>query len=65
MIFFSFFSFQVESLDEENARVVVRFSIGGGQESLNEYLLQLVSNAEYKKYSKVLSEFCFIRIHFR
>lgn len=45
----------VESLDEENARVVVRFSIGGGQESLNEYLLQLVSNAEYKKYSKVLN----------
>lgn len=45
----------VESLDEENARVVVRFSIGGGQESLNEYLLQLVSSAEYKKYSKVLN----------
>ncbi|XP_062555162.1 G-patch domain and KOW motifs-containing protein-like [Armigeres subalbatus] len=45
----------VESLDEENARVMIRFSIGGGQESLNEYLLQLVSNAEYKKYSKVLN----------
>lgn len=45
----------VESLDEENGRVVVRFSISGNHESLNEYLLQLVSNAEYKKYSKVLN----------
>lgn len=45
----------VQSLDEENARVVVRFSITGSQESLNEYLLQLVSNAEFKKYSKVLN----------
>lgn len=45
----------VESLDEDNARVVVRFSISGSHESLNEYLLQLVSNAEYKIYSKVLN----------
>ncbi|XP_058455390.1 G-patch domain and KOW motifs-containing protein [Malaya genurostris] len=45
----------VESLNEDTARVLVRFSLGGKQEFLNEYLLQLVSKAEYSKYSKVLN----------
>ncbi|XP_055538987.1 G-patch domain and KOW motifs-containing protein [Wyeomyia smithii] len=45
----------VESLNEDTSRVLVRFALGGNQESLNEYLLQLVSKAEYSKYSKVLN----------
>ncbi|XP_053697865.1 G-patch domain and KOW motifs-containing protein-like [Sabethes cyaneus] len=45
----------VESLNEDTSRVLIRFALGGNQESLNEYLLQLVSKAEYSKYSKVLN----------
>ncbi|XP_058825478.1 G-patch domain and KOW motifs-containing protein [Topomyia yanbarensis] len=46
---------RVESLNEDTSRVLVCFALGGNQESLNEYLLQLVSKAEYSKYSKVLN----------
>ncbi|XP_055636013.1 G-patch domain and KOW motifs-containing protein [Toxorhynchites rutilus septentrionalis] len=45
----------VETLDEETGRVLVRLTLKANQEFLMEYLLQLVSKAEYKQYSNVLN----------
>lgn len=47
----------MESLNEDTGRVMVKFAIGGNRDYVNEYLLQLVSRAEFDQYGKVLSEF--------
>lgn len=46
----------VESLNEDTGRVMVKFAIGGNRDYVNEYLLQLVSKAEYDQYAKVLNK---------
>ncbi|KAL9696877.1 hypothetical protein quinque_000318 [Culex quinquefasciatus] len=46
----------VESLNEDTGRVMVKFAIGGNRDYVNEYLLQLVSRAEFDQYGKVLNK---------
>uniref|UniRef100_A0A1Q3G114 Putative dexh-box splicing factor binding site n=1 Tax=Culex tarsalis TaxID=7177 RepID=A0A1Q3G114_CULTA len=46
----------VESLNEDTGRVMVKFAIGGNRDYVNEYLLQLVSKAEFDQYGKVLNK---------
>ncbi|XP_049537413.1 G-patch domain and KOW motifs-containing protein [Anopheles darlingi] len=45
----------IESIDEETSRVMVKFTLGGTKEWVNEYMVMLVSKEEYNKYSKVLN----------
>lgn len=49
---------QIEGLDADNARVVVKLAIGGKTVTVSQYGLKLVARKEYEKYSKDLSE-CF------
>ncbi len=51
------FFLQIQGLDEENARAVVKLTLGGDVISLNQGALKLVSEKEYSKYSKYLSKF--------
>lgn len=46
---------KVESVDADNARVVVKLAIGGKNVSISHYAIKLVGRKEYDKYSKDLS----------
>lgn len=48
--------FQVQGLDEESARVIVKTTLKGEVLTVNEFLLSLVTKEEYAKYSKLLSK---------
>lgn len=43
-------------MDTDNARVMVKLAIGGKSVTISQYLLRLVPQKEYDKYSKDLSE---------
>ncbi|XP_058174554.1 G-patch domain and KOW motifs-containing protein [Anopheles ziemanni] len=45
----------IQSIDEELSRVIVKYALGGAQESMNEYLVQVVSKEEYNKYARILN----------
>ncbi|XP_035781279.1 G-patch domain and KOW motifs-containing protein-like [Anopheles albimanus] len=45
----------VESIDEETSRVMVKFTLGGIKDWINEYMIMLVSKEEYNQYAKVLN----------
>lgn len=47
---------QIEGLDPDNARVVVKLAIGGKTITISQYCMKLVERGEYEKYSKDLSE---------
>ncbi len=47
---------QIEGLDEENARVMVKLTIGGQTISISQMAIKLVKEKEYNKYSKYLSK---------
>ncbi len=46
---------QVEGLDEDNVRVVLKLAVGGDTISLSQGAVKLVNGKEYDKYSKYLS----------
>lgn len=48
---------QIEGLDEESGRMFVKFALGGNRESINERLIQPVSEKEYQENKKVISEY--------
>lgn len=48
---------QIESLDDETGRLIVKLALGGGRESITGSLVQPISKQEYAQYSKVLSKF--------
>ncbi len=47
---------QVDGLDEENARVVVKLAVGSSVVSLSENVIKLVTKKEYRDYGKVLNK---------
>lgn len=47
---------QIESLDDETGRLIIKLALGGGRESINGSLVQPVSKQEYAQYSKVISK---------
>ena len=47
---------QVEGLNEETARVVVKLALGGVTFSLSENILRVVPKSEYKEYAKVVNK---------
>ena len=47
---------QVDGLDEESARVIVKLALGGATLSLSENILRVVSKSEYKEYGKVVNK---------
>ena len=51
-----FFCLQIEGFDEGGGRVIVKLAIGGLKMTLNEFMVQPISKAEFAQYSKVLSE---------
>lgn len=48
--------FQIEGVDPDNARVMVKLAIGGKNVTISQYAVKLVFRKEYEKYSKDLSE---------
>lgn len=48
---------QIEGLDDHACRVIVRLALGGNRETLNEFMVQPISKAEYLQYGKVISEY--------
>merc|ERR1712226_1109816 len=48
---------QVDGLDEESARVMVKMALGGGAIlSVSENIVRVVSKSEYKEYAKVVNK---------
>ena len=47
---------QIEALDEDNARVVVKLTIGQQLVTVTQSAVRLVSKKEYEKYSKYISK---------
>jgi G patch domain/KOW motif-containing protein len=47
---------QVDGLDEETARVIVRLALGGQVVSVSENVIRLVGKKEYKEFSKMLNK---------
>lgn len=47
---------QIEGVDPDNARVVVKLAIGGKTVTITQYAIKLVGHKEYEKYSRDLSE---------
>lgn len=47
---------QIEGLDEENARIIVRLALGGSTVSVSENVVRLVTKKEYKQYGKVINK---------
>lgn len=47
---------QIEGVDPDNARVMVKLAIGGKTVTVSQYAVKLVGSKEYDKYSKDLSE---------
>lgn len=46
---------QIEGLDDHAGRVIVKLALGGGFESLNEFMVHPVTKEEYLKFGKVLN----------
>lgn len=46
----------IEGLDEDNARVMVKLSLGGKIVTLSQYNIKLVSKTEFNKYSKYINK---------
>lgn len=51
-----FHVFQIEGVDPDNARVMVKLTIGGKTVTISQYAVKLVFRKEYEKYSKDLSK---------
>lgn len=47
---------QIEGVDPDNARVMVKLAIGGKTVTVSQYAVKLVGRKEYDKYSKDLSK---------
>jgi G patch domain/KOW motif-containing protein len=47
---------QVDGLDEESARVMVKMALGGKIRSVSENIVRVVSKSEYKEYAKVVNK---------
>ncbi|KAH7947714.1 hypothetical protein HPB52_015300 [Rhipicephalus sanguineus] len=47
---------QVEGLDDENARVIVKLALGGKTVTVSELFVSLVSKKDYQKYGKLLNK---------
>lgn len=47
---------QVEGLDDENARVIVKLALGGKTTTVSELFVSLVSKKDYQKYGKLLNK---------
>lgn len=47
---------QIEGVDPDNARVMVKLAIGSKTVTISQYAIKLVGRKEYDKYSKDLSE---------
>lgn len=47
---------QIEGVDPDNARVMVKLAIGSKTVTVSQYNIKLVGRKEYEKYSKDLSE---------
>lgn len=47
---------QIEGVDADNARVMVKLAIGSKTVTVSQYVVKLVGRKEYDKYSKDLSE---------
>lgn len=55
------FHFQIESLDDNSGRLLIKLALGSTKDWFNEFMVQAVSKAEYAQYGKVLSKiFTFI-----
>uniref|UniRef100_A0A3B1JPX3 G-patch domain and KOW motifs-containing protein n=1 Tax=Astyanax mexicanus TaxID=7994 RepID=A0A3B1JPX3_ASTMX len=48
---------KIEGVDPDNVRVVVKLAIGGKSVTVSQYIIRLVPQKEYDKYSKDLSEY--------
>lgn len=48
---------QIEGVDPDNARVMVKLAIGGKTVTISQYGIKLVGRKEYDKYSKDLSKY--------
>lgn len=48
-------SFQIEGLDDDAGRIIVKMALGGKRETLNEFMVQPVSKQEYAQYGKVIN----------
>lgn len=46
---------QIEGFDDDSGRVFIKLTIGGAKESLNEFMIQVVTKEEWTKYGKVLN----------
>lgn len=51
-----FHVFQIEGVDPDNARVMVKLAIGSKTVTISQYAVKLVFRKEYEKYSKDLSK---------
>lgn len=51
----TYFYFQIESLDDNSGRLLIKLTLGGTKDWFNEFMVQAVSKAEYAQYAKVLS----------
>ena len=47
---------QIEGMDEDNARVVIKLAISNQSVTISQYAVELVDKDEYKKYAKDLGE---------
>lgn len=47
---------QIEGIDADNARVVVKLAIGGRSATISQYAIKLVGRKEYDKNCKDLSK---------
>ena len=46
---------QVEGLDEDNAQVILKLTLSGKAATVSQYTCKVVSEKEFKQYSKYLS----------
>lgn len=53
---FYIYVMQIEGVDPDNARVMVKLAIGSKTVTVSQYAVKLVGRKEYEKYSKDLSE---------
>ena len=55
--FWVFFCFcQVEGLDEDNSRVILKLSLSSETVTISQFAVELVSKKDFDKYSKYLSK---------
>jgi G patch domain/KOW motif-containing protein len=54
------FVFQVQGLDEDNCRAILKMSVSGEVSTISQFALQLVSKKDYDKYSKYLSKYSYL-----